>query len=83
MLAYRVRQLQSSNLIPSVFDNNSRLITNKKEINDVFARFHQELYTSNWLVEEQKMSDFFASIKSPCLSNDQRNLLETEIINQS
>uniref|UniRef100_A0A3P8PXA2 Reverse transcriptase domain-containing protein n=1 Tax=Astatotilapia calliptera TaxID=8154 RepID=A0A3P8PXA2_ASTCA len=81
MLAHRVKQIKSSNLIPSIFDpsNNNKLTTSKKEINDIFTKYYQELYTSNGLVEEQRLSDFFSSIKIPSLSEDQRSILEGKI----
>ncbi|CAI5697422.1 unnamed protein product [Oreochromis niloticus] len=81
MLAHRVKQIKSSNLIPSIFvpSNNNKLTTSKKEINDAFTKFYQELYTSNGLVEEQRLSDFFSSIKIPSLSEDQRTVLEGKI----
>uniref|UniRef100_A0A3P9DFP2 Reverse transcriptase domain-containing protein n=1 Tax=Maylandia zebra TaxID=106582 RepID=A0A3P9DFP2_9CICH len=59
--------------------NNNKLTTSKKEINDIFTKYYQELYTSNGLVEEQRLSDFFSSIKIPSLSEDQRSILEGKI----
>lgn len=37
VLAHSVKQMQTSNLIPSIFDNKNKLITNKSNINEVFS----------------------------------------------
>ena len=36
ILAHRVKQRQASNLMPSIFDHNNKLISDKKAINEVF-----------------------------------------------
>ena len=45
VLAHRVKQIQSQNIIPSTFDKENNLIQ-IKEILTPFREFYQELYTS-------------------------------------
>lgn len=42
-LAHRVKQFSTQNLIPSIFDDKDKLITDGKEIYKVFTKFHKEL----------------------------------------
>lgn len=42
-LAHRVKQFSTQNLIPSIFDDKDKLITDGKEIYKVFTKFYKEL----------------------------------------
>lgn len=58
---------------------NNKPTTNKRDINEVFKIFYQELYTSQVHVEEQKRTNLFSCVKIPTLTEEQRNLIEGEI----
>lgn len=79
LLAHRAKQLQTQNIIPSVYDKYNKLITNKNETNEVFRTFYSELYTSQGPVDKGKIESFFSSINMPSLTEAQRDSLEGDI----
>ena len=78
VLAHRVKQIQSQNVIPSIFDKDNNLLTNKRDINTTFREFYQ-LYTSQGGTDKNKLESFFSSIEIPTLTQDGRALLEGDI----
>ncbi len=57
VLAHRVKQIQSQNIIPSIFDKDNNLITNKRDINTTFRSFYQELHTSQGGIDKGKLQN--------------------------
>ena len=79
VLAHRVKQIQSQNVIPSIFDKDNNLLTNKRDINTTFREFYQELYTSQGGTDKNKLERFFSSTEIPTLTQDGRAHLEGDI----
>lgn len=64
--------MQSQNIIPSIFDKDNNLVTNKKDINTTFREFYQELYTSQGEIDKNKLESLFSSIEIPTLTQEER-----------
>ena len=71
LLARQLKKQDASFLIPAVKNTNGDIMTNTKDINEVFKDFYSKLYTSEVDPSEEQYEDFFANLNIPKLSEGQ------------
>uniref|UniRef100_A0A671WYV8 Reverse transcriptase domain-containing protein n=1 Tax=Sparus aurata TaxID=8175 RepID=A0A671WYV8_SPAAU len=79
LLAYRLKQQDSTNHIAGTRQPDGRISTSSKQINKSFRSFYKTLYSSQGNFDEQKFDSFFADLNLPRLTDRDRDFLEAPI----
>lgn len=67
LMAHQLKRQAASRLIPRVRDQHQNLVTNPKDINNIFASFYSTLYTSEFPSDITNMEGFLNNLEVPVL----------------
>ncbi len=79
LLARQLRQHEAANAIYQIKNKKGKIITNPKEINQNFAEFYAEVYTSIGKSDQKNIDSFIEGLHLPKLSEKALKALDAEI----
>lgn len=79
LLASQLKAQDVSRHISGIRDRKGRVVTNQREINNVFKEFYENLYSEEGQMDLNKTNAFFRQLKLPKLSEDGAKNLEGPI----
>lgn len=78
LLAKQLKQRYTCNVTPAITKGNTT-VTDTKEINEVFQKYYEDLYSPEAYPNHKELTDFFTMVNLPKLSADQAKLLDGPI----
>uniref|UniRef100_H3AK97 Endonuclease/exonuclease/phosphatase domain-containing protein n=1 Tax=Latimeria chalumnae TaxID=7897 RepID=H3AK97_LATCH len=82
LLAFRLRKLKASNTIRLIKNEQGDYKVQNRDINEAFKCFYSNLYTSEAVSDNSKISNYLANINLPRLDQTDRDMLDAPISDQ-
>uniref|UniRef100_A0A3B3YM34 Reverse transcriptase domain-containing protein n=1 Tax=Poecilia mexicana TaxID=48701 RepID=A0A3B3YM34_9TELE len=79
LLAWRLKKLQTNRAINLIKLNNGENLVDPISINDAFAKYYQNLYTSQYPDNTNKQKHFLDQLQFPTLSEESRKNLDEKL----
>ncbi len=78
LLVWQIKQLEIKTPITSIISN-GQVVVDPVEINDAFRDYYKELFDTKNEIDLQKLNRFLGELPIPCIPNEYKEILESEI----
>ena len=79
LLAWRVKKIQAERTISSIKSTSDNLITDPREINNIFRNFYELLYKSEYAESREDQNTFLDQLQFQRISEDERITLDSPL----